>query len=88
MSRIVDFMINNEGKLIELIKSKENEVCSQVNPIPGPRKVSELSKVEMEVLLIDIVQRVLDNRNFFDEIGADVFDCLVDAELIDFKEEE
>lgn len=60
----------------------------QVICIPGERCVSDLSTVEKEVLLVDIVQRVLDHKYFFDEIGADVFDCLVDAELIDFETED
>lgn len=61
---------------------------AQVIVIPGERKVSELSNIEREVLLTDLVQRVLDHKYFFDEIGADVFDCLVDAELIDFEQQE
>lgn len=60
----------------------------QVVCIPGERRVSDLSTAEKEVLLVDIVQRVLDHKYFFDEIGADVFDCLVDAELIDFETED
>lgn len=61
---------------------------AQVIVIPGERRVSELSNIEREVLLTDLVQRVLDHKYFFDEIGADVFDCLVDAELIDFEQED
>lgn len=63
-------------------------VDKQVICIPGERRVSDLSTAEKEVLLVDIVQRVLDHKYFFDEIGADVFDCLVDAELIDFETED
>ena len=61
---------------------------AQVIVIPGERRVSELSNIEREVLLTDLVQRVLDHKYFFDEIGADVFDCLVDVELIDFEQED
>lgn len=60
----------------------------QVACVPGERSVSDMSAAEKEVLLIDIIQRILDHKYFFDEIGADVFDCLVDAELIDFDTED
>lgn len=56
----------------------------QVVAIRGNRRISDMSAIEKEVLLIDIVQRVLDDHEYFDEIGADVFDCLVDAELVSF----
>ena len=53
----------------------------------GDRAVSEMSDVEREVLLIDIVQRVLDNKYYFDEIGCEIFDVLCEYGLVDTEED-
>ena len=57
----------------------------QVKCLYGDRAVAELSDVEREHILTNIVVGCLGEK-YFDEIGAAVFDYLTDEGLINFEE--
>ena len=59
----------------------------QVECLYGERAVAGLSHIEQEYMLTKIVRSCLGKR-FFDQIGVEVFDLLVDEGLIDFKEKD
>lgn len=50
----------------------------------GDFTVSQLHDIEKEYILTKIVNACL-GKKFFDEIGVAIFDCLVDAALLNFE---
>ena len=60
---------------------EENDTYTYTLIHKGVRKVSEMSEIEMEMLLTDIVQRALDGDFIFE-----IIECLAEAELVELEE--
>ena len=73
-------------KLIDKIVDIQKDKYKYYLLDSGERKVSELSKIEMEMLLTDIVQRVLNEDCSCLEI--EIIECLAEAELVELEEVE